>query len=189
MRMSTPRIEPLQEADWNEAATELLAPIAKRGRVLNIFRTLAQHSDLARRWMVFANHILGKSTLSSRDRELLILRIGYLCQAEYEWGQHVAIARRIGMNDAEILLAKTGPKTAGISELDRLLLSATDELHADSHISDDTWNGLSNHYSTQQLMDLVFTVGQYNLVSMALNSFGVQLDDGIGGWDIDGDGK
>ena len=189
MRMNTPRIEPLQEADWNEATTELLAPIAKRGRVLNIFRTLAQHSDLARRWMVFANHILGKSTLSSRDRELLILRIGYLCQAEYEWGQHVAIARRIGMSDAEILLAKTGPKTAGIGELDRLLLSATDELHADSHISDDTWNGLSNHYSTQQLMDLVFTVGQYNLVSMALNSFGVQLDEGIGGWDIDGDGK
>ena len=57
MRMNTPRIEPLQEADWNEATTELLAPIAKRGRVLNIFRTLAQHSDLARRWMVFANHI------------------------------------------------------------------------------------------------------------------------------------
>lgn len=119
MRMNTPRIQPLQEADWNEATTELLAPIAKRGRVLNIFRTLAQHSDLARRWMVFANHILGKSTLSSRDRELLILRIGYLCQAEYEWGQHVAIARRIGMSDAEILLAKTGPTTAGISELDR----------------------------------------------------------------------
>ena len=49
--------------------------------------------------------------------------------------------------------------------------------------------GLSNHYSTQQLMDLVFTVGQYNLVSMALNSFGVQLDEGIGGWDISGDPK
>ena len=68
MRMKTPRIEPLRESDWSEATAALLAPIAKRGRVLNIFRTLAQHSDLARRWMVFANHILGKSTLSGRDR-------------------------------------------------------------------------------------------------------------------------
>jgi alkylhydroperoxidase family enzyme len=93
------------------------------------------------------------------------------------------------MSDAEILAAKTGPETEGISELDRLLLRATDELHSDAHVSDATWSGLSEHYSTQQLMDLVFTVGQYNLVSMALNSFGVQLDEGIGGWDIGGGSK
>ena len=93
------------------------------------------------------------------------------------------------MSDAEILAAKTGPETEGISELDRLLLRATDELHSDAHLSDDTWSGLSEHYSTQQLMDLVFTIGQYNLASMALNSFGVQLYEGIGGWDIGGGSK
>lgn len=184
MRVNTPRIAPLQESEWDEEITALLAPMAKSGRVLNIFRTLAQHSNLARRWMVFANHILGKSTLTPRDRELLILRIGFLCKAEYEWGQHVEIARRIGMSDEEILLAKSGPETEGIADLDRLLLLATDELRADAHVSDQTWAGLSQYYSTQQLMDLVFTVGQYNLVSMALNSFGVQLDQGVGGWDI-----
>ncbi|MFM8353710.1 MAG: carboxymuconolactone decarboxylase family protein, partial [Gammaproteobacteria bacterium] len=68
--------------------------------------------------------------------------------------------------------------------LDRLLLAATDELHADAHVSDATWAGLSRHLDTQQLMDLVFTVGQYNLVSMALNSFGVQPDAGLPGWDV-----
>ena len=92
-----------------------------------------------RRWLVFANHILGKSTLAVRERELIILRIGYLCQSEYEWGQHVVIAREAGMTDDEIRLAKTGPDTEGISELDRLLLQATDELHADAHVSDATW--------------------------------------------------
>ena len=74
--------------------------------------------------------------------------------------------------------------TDGLSELDRLLLLAADELHADAHISDSTWNGLSGLLNTQQLMDVVFTVGQYNLVSMALNSFGVQLDEGLPGWDV-----
>ncbi len=88
------------------------------------------------------------------------------------------------MSDAEIRSAKTGPDTPGLAEFDRLLLRATDELHADAHVSDATWAGLCEHLSTEQLMDLVFTVGQYNLVSMALNSFGVQLDEGLPGWDV-----
>ena len=184
MRLDQPRIKALSEQEWSAEATELLRPFAERGSVFNIFRTLANHPSLGKRWMVFANHILGKSTLSVRDRELLILRIGYLCQAGYEWGQHVVIARQAGMSDDEIRSCKTGPSTEGISELDKLLLQATDELHSDAHVSTETWHGLSEYYNTQQLMDLVFTVGQYNLVSMALNSFGVQLDDGLPGWDV-----
>ena len=184
MRLKQPRIKALQNDEWSAEAAEVMQPFVKQGRIFNIFRTMANHPGLAKRWMVFANHILGKSKLSVRDRELLILRIGFLCQAGYEWGQHVLIARQAGMSDDEIRLAKTGPETAGISDLDRLLLQATDELHADAHISDETWNGLSAHYSTEQMMDLVFTVGQYNLVSMALNSFGVQPDEGLPGWDV-----
>ncbi len=185
MRMTTPRISPLNDDQCDEDAKALLAPIAKNGRVLNIFRTLANHSSLARRWMVFANHILGKSTLPEKERELVILRIGYLCQSGYEWGQHVVIARRVGMTDEEIIYSKSGPSTPGLSPLYRLLLQATDELHADAHISDETWQGLAEHLTQQQLMDLVFTVGQYNLVSMALNSFGVQLDQGVPNWDLE----
>ena len=52
-------------------------------------------------------------------------------------------------------------------------------MHADAFIRDETWNALSKHYDTQQMMDLVFAVGQYNLVSMALNSFGVQPEPGL----------
>ena len=184
MRLDKPRIPALEADQWDEDAQDLMKPFAGRGKVLNIFKTLANHPDLARRWMVFANHILGKSKLAVRERELIILRIGYLCQAGYEWGQHVLIAREAGMSDEEIRTARTGPDTPGLSELDRLLLQATDELHADAHVSDATWQGLSEHLSTQQLMDVVFTVGQYNLVSMALNSFGVQADEGLPGWDV-----
>ena len=184
MRLQEPRIPPLEADQWDDDAQQLMQPFVSQGRIFNIFKTLSNHPDLARRWMVFANHILGKSTLDVRERELVILRIGYLCQAGYEWGQHVMIARDAGMTDAEIRSAKTGPDTPGLSELDRLLLQATDELHADAHVSDDTWEGLSKHYSPQQMMDLVFTIGQYNLVSMALNSFGVQLDEGLPGWDV-----
>ncbi len=185
MRLDKPRVEALDESQWSDEAAQIMAPFVEQGRVFNIFRTLTNHPDLAKRWMVFANHILGKSTLNVRDRELLILRIGYLCQAGYEWGQHVQIARQADMSDAEIRSCQTGPQTPGLSETDRLLLQAADELHEDAHVTDATWRGLAKHYNTQQLMDIVFTVGQYNLVSMALNSFGVQLDDGLPGWDLE----
>ena len=184
MRLDAARIRPLEADEWDEDAKIAMQAFVDAKSDFNIFKTLTNHSALMRRWMVFANHVLFKQTLALRERELLILRIGYLCQAGYEWGQHVQVARKGGMSDDEIRLAKTGPDTPGISELDKLLLRATDELHADSFITDKTWNALSEHLSTEQMMDVVFTVGQYNLVSMALNSFGVQADEGLPGWDI-----
>ena len=182
MRVSKPRVQPLQMDQWDATAKEIMGRVD--GEPLNIFKTLANHSGLMKRWMVFANHILGKSTLPVRERELIILRIGYLCKSGYEWGQHVLIARRAKMTDDEIRRIKSGADANGWSEAERLLLKATDELYADAHVSDATWQGLAKHFNTQQLMDIVFTIGQYNLVSMALNSFGVQADPGLPGFDI-----
>ena len=179
MKLAKPRLEPLQADQWNDTVRDIMKPMLARGEVFNIFKTLAYHPDLMRRWLVFGNHILFKSTLPARERELLILRIGWLCQAEYEWGQHVRIGLQAGLTKEEIHRIKAGPDAAGWNERDQVLLKATDELHKEAHISDATWQGLSKHYNTQQLMDIVFTVGQYNLVSMALNKLGVQLDEGL----------
>jgi alkylhydroperoxidase family enzyme len=176
MRLSKPRIPALKPEQWGEQAREIMQPLVERGSDYNVFRTLVNHPGLARRWLVFANHVLGKSSLPDRERELLILRIGHLCRAGYEWNKHADISRFLGLTEEEIESSKTGPETPGLSDLDRLLFQATDELHDDAHIADATWQGLSKHLDTEQLMDLVFTVGQYNMVSMALNSFGVQPD-------------
>lgn len=181
MRVTQARIEPLDPAKMDAETKEIMA---KAGQDLNIFRTMANHPKLLKRFLVFGGHILGRSTLAPRERELVILRIGYLCQAGYEWTQHVRIAREVGMSDEEIRLARTGPETPGISEADKALLQATDELHHDKHISDVTWTALAKHFNTQQLMDIVMTAGQYTMVSMALNSFGVQLEKGEVEWDV-----
>jgi len=181
VRLSTPRIPPLP-------VEELDPEIRKRlgdGPVLNIFRTLAQHPRLMKRWLVFGNHVLGRSSLPARQRELVILRIGWLCRSPYEWGQHVRIALGSGLSQAEIDRIPLGPDAAGSgagsswSELERALLRATDELHADAFISNPTWAVLAAHLDTHQLMDLIFAVGQYNLLSMALNSLGVQPEPGL----------
>jgi 4-carboxymuconolactone decarboxylase len=175
MRLDKPRLEPLAD---DQLDPELRVRFGD-GPILNIFRTLAHHPGLAKRWLVFGNHVLAKSSLPARERELLILRIGWLCRAGYEWGQHVVIGKASGLTDEEIARIAKGPDAPGWSAGDRALLRATDELHADAFVSDATWAELAKVWSTQQLMDLVFTVGQYNLVSMALNSFGVQPEPGL----------
>jgi alkylhydroperoxidase family enzyme len=177
-----PRIPPVQKEHWTPDQKAILEPLERQKRLYNVFSTMANHPDLARDWLVFANHVLRKCTLPPRDREILILRIGWLCGAEYEWAQHVRIGKAVGLSDDDLKHIQQGPEAAGASQHDRLLLKAVDELHADSFIGDETWNALAASYDTRQLMDLVFAVGQYNLVSMALNSFGVQLDPGLEGF-------
>ena len=176
MRLSKPRIPPMSPDEWTEEQRDMLT----RGnpkRVLNVFATLARHTDLYRRWSPFGNHVLYKSTLSPRDREIAILRIGWLCRSGYEFAQHIRVGKNAGLTDAEIERIKVGADAPGWSELEQLILRAADELHGDSFIGDATWSGLAKHYNTNQLIDLVFTVGQYTMVSMALNTFGVQLEE------------
>lgn len=183
MRLEKPRLAPLPEAEWNDDVRAALAAAgAPAGsRPLNIFATLAHHPKLLKRWLVFGAHVLGKSTLSPRDRELAILRVGWLCRAGYEWGQHVLIARAAGIEDAEIERVGAGPGAAGWAPNEAALLRAVDELHADSFVSDASYAALAAHYDVRQILDLIFCVGQYQLVSMALNTLGVQLDPGVAG--------
>jgi len=178
MRLEKPRVEPLALERMDEETRETFGGQAP----INIFRSLAHHPKLMKRWLVFGAHVLGKSTLPPRERELVILRVGWKCRSEYEFGQHTVIGRDAGLRDEEIRRVTEGPDAPAWSELDRLLLRATDELLDDSFISDATWAALGAHLDTQQLLDLIFAVGQYNLVSMALNSLGVQLDEGVPGF-------
>lgn len=176
MRLSKPRIPPLPEAEWSDEQRELLTRGRTDVKVLNVFGTLVRHTDLYKRWLPFGTQILFKSTLPPRERELLILRIGHLCNAKYEFHHHVAIGEQAGLTDEDIQSIQHGPASPHWTEFDRLLISAVDELHDDAFISDATWDGLTKRYNTNQMFDLVFTVGQYMMVSMALNSFGVQLE-------------
>jgi 4-carboxymuconolactone decarboxylase len=181
-RLSEPRIPPLTKAEWGEDARLLLEPIEKDGRLINVYKTLARHPKLFDRFTQFGGYILRDSTLPPREREIVILRIGWLCRAEYEFGRHRMVGLGAGLTEDEVRRITKGPDAAGWDAFDATLLRAADELHRDAFVTDATWAALSERYDTHQLMDLVFTVGQYNLVSMALNSFGVQLEEGVAGF-------
>ncbi|HXF40343.1 MAG TPA: carboxymuconolactone decarboxylase family protein [Blastocatellia bacterium] len=182
MHLTDPRIPPLPESEWNDEQKELLESVRRDGHVYNIFATLARHPQLLKRWLVFAGHVLSKSTLPAREREIVILRMGWLCRAQYEWGHHVAIGKQAGLTDDDIKRIQEGPNAAGLDPFEAILLQAVDELHSNTFIGDATWKALTERYNTQQIMDLIFAAGQYKLVSMALNSLGVQLEDGFEGF-------
>lgn len=186
MKLSKPRIPPAGYDDLDEATRALLGFNRSDGekRPDNVFTTFAQNPELFKNFIVFGSYILAGSTLPARDREIAILRIGWLCQSEYEWAQHTEIGRRCGLSDVEIAKITEGDRAEGWTEKESTLIRAVDELHQDAFIGDQTWTRLGQYYDTRQLMDLVFTVGQYQMVSMALNTFGVQLDDRLTGFPV-----
>lgn len=183
MTQHEPRIPPLREAEWSEEQQRTLGHAYRKGGFYNLVGTLARHPEASKRIGQVTAHVLGPtSTLPARDRELLILRTAWLCRAEYEWAQHVLIARRAGLTDVEIERCRQGPEADGWRPFEASLVRAADELHADQCISDTTWAALVEAYDTRQMMDVVFAVGQYTLVAMALKSFGTPLDEGLVGF-------
>jgi alkylhydroperoxidase family enzyme len=181
--MSPPRIQPLPEDEWDGDIAEMLsAPLAGTAPPLgehNIFRTLARHPELFRRWAQFGGYLLVRGELPPADRELMILRTAVRCRCSYEWGQHVRIASRLGIERDAIDRVLRGPDAPGWSEHQAALLRAVDELHDGARLSDVTWDALRARYDDAQMIELLMLIGQYHMVAFALNSLGVELDEGL----------
>ena len=175
-RLQTPRVAPLGK---EERTPEQQALLASRPD-FNVYKTLAHDVDLYNRWSPLGRFVLDGSSLPPREREIVMLRMGWLCQSEYEWAQHARIAKaQAGLSNQDVHRIAEGPAAAGWSDFERTLLRMVDELRYDTMISDATWNALRAKYSVQQVIEALYTAAQYQLVSMALNTLGVQLDPGL----------
>ncbi|MEV8540756.1 carboxymuconolactone decarboxylase family protein [Streptomyces sp. NPDC051572] len=163
------RIPPVPYDDWDHEVFSVINPNRKlpQANVLGIFQ---RHPALARAFLTFNMH-LNTTALPVRVRELAVLRVAWRRGSRYEWASHVLIGRKAGVTEAEIDEVRTGADT--------LLNRAVDELDADSGLSDATYAALAADLDEHQLMDLVFTIGAYTMLTMALNTFGVELDPAI----------
>jgi 4-carboxymuconolactone decarboxylase len=178
----TPRIEPLTESQWNEKQQQLLNPFKIDGHVFNLFSTLARNPALLEAMNPQGFYLLRGSSIPPREREMLILRIAWLAQSEYEFGQHTVIALQAGLSIEEITRITQGPDVKAWTGFEASLLLAVDELHQNSVISDATWIDLTKQYNDIQIMDMIATVGQYRMLAMLLNSLKINLDEGIPGY-------
>lgn len=187
-----PRLAPLAPSDWPAEMRGALAalrpaeprhaspPTEGRPKALNALGLLAHHPTLTTAYNTFNGHILFGTTLSPRQRELLVLRVAAVRGSDYEWAQHAVLAGDVGLSPDEVArIADLDDRDAGWSALEAALVRAVDELLADADVSDTTWAVLAAELDDQQLMDLVFTVGAYDLLAMAFRTFRVPLDDDL----------
>ena len=191
--MTGGRLQPIPPAEWSRELTEGLrealrpsnprhpaSPLdASSPKGLNAMGVLAHHPELTNAYNQLIRHALYFTTISIRQRELLILRVAHLRDSRYEWAQHVYQAGTAGVAADEVARVRMGPSAEGWTALERALLSAADELVADARIADDTYAALAAELDAQQLMDVVFTVGAYDVFAMALRTFDVELDDDL----------
>jgi alkylhydroperoxidase family enzyme len=129
---------------------------------------------LYRRHTELAFQLYG-GALAARDRELIILRTGWLCKAPYEWGEHVRIGKRVGLTAEEIERVRTGSTALGWDENDRAILSAVEQLRENAMISDETWAVLARRLDERQLIELPILVGQYQGLAYLQNALRLRL--------------
>jgi alkylhydroperoxidase family enzyme len=189
--MTTDALQP--EGGWADAARLRLPapPPAQRGA---LFRTASLFSRFLGRpevpdvisvlhinprlfwpWLLFASRLMPFGRLPPALREKIILRTGWNCRCRYEWGQHVDIALRNGVSDAEIVQVADGPR-AFTDRHERALMLACDELCGDKCVSEATWQILAEKYSEKSLIEIVLLVGHYEMVAGFLNSAGLMLE-------------
>ncbi|WP_428340647.1 carboxymuconolactone decarboxylase family protein [Mycobacterium sp.] len=177
------RLSPLQADQWDDAARHAVSVMLPEERrnpadAGTLLSTLVRHPKLTRAYLKYSTYLLYGSTLPPRIRELLILRVAHRRDCAYEWSHHVEMSKDVGLTDTDVEAARTGRAD---NALDSALLCAVDELDEKSKISDQTWAALGERLDEQQRMDLVFTIGNYIALAMALNTFGVEVEDDFDG--------
>jgi 4-carboxymuconolactone decarboxylase len=185
------RISPLSPKEWpTEFRTALAAlrpanarhaplPTEDRPKGRNVLGTWAHHPELAQAYFTLNGHVLLATTLSERQRELLVLRVAAVRKSGYEWAQHVFVGRDVGLSDEEIGRVAYGPDAPFWSEQDAALLRAVDELILDGGISASTFTVLTAELDVKQILDLICTVGTYETLARVFASLEVEMDDDI----------
>lgn len=174
-----PRIAPLTEPS-PEVAAQLARAFGDR-RPLNIFTTLARAPKMLEAVLRLGGPLLSGKGIPPREREIVVLRVGWRAGSVYEFGQHTVLGRQAGLTDEEITRL-TEDSLDGWDEGDRLLVAMADDLHADDRVGEAAWTGLAERWDEQHLIELLVLAGFYRLVSGFLNSVGVELDPGTPGW-------
>ncbi len=177
-RPATPRLAPIPAvaAKAREAMAEL--PV----NAVNLMATMAHNGEVARGINRLAQATVVDGGVPRRQVEIAVLRMGWNCQAVYEFGQHSLFGRDAGLTDAEIY-ATTRPISEGAwPDAERAVLGLVDDLYADDCIRDSTWAEVTEHFSAGDIVQLIAAAGCYRLICGLANSTGVELDEGVPGW-------
>jgi 4-carboxymuconolactone decarboxylase len=177
-RPSSPRLEPIPEAAARARERSAESP----ANAINVAATLAHNRVVSRAVGNSAGLLLNEGTVAPRQRELAILRMGWNCEAVYEFGQHTLFGRSVGLSDDEIWFVTRPLSEGSWAAADRAVLQLVDDLYTDDCVGDAAWSEAAQHFTPSEVLEFIAAAGCYRLVSGLLNSCGVVLDDGVPGW-------
>lgn len=147
------------------------------GRVLNLFKIMARCPQIGRRFLQLGNAILFKGILPPHLRELAILRVGLINKANYEWTQHVPIALRAGVRQAQIEALPDWRKSTEFSDMEKAVLVYTDEETMNIRVSDETFNDVRKYFSEEAVVELTTTIAYYGMVCRILEALQIELEE------------
>jgi 4-carboxymuconolactone decarboxylase len=181
-----PRIPSLPFAEWDDDARKILPRYLRRPELYEseggdrpmpaALGHYAHHLRLGEAWLNFSDVFAKDPVLDPRYREILVLRVAWRTRSEYEWSQHVRIGQQFGLTPEHVQAAMDGPGAEVWTPLERALVSATDEMIERFVVSDATWQQLSSHFGTKELIELLYVVGSYLCLAVVTNSVGLKAD-------------
>jgi alkylhydroperoxidase family enzyme len=175
-----PRLPPLEPEDFPEAVKEMFArwttgPFkeADRNPVLKTFAHAPQTADL---FSALNIHLLLTNSVPVRQRQIAIMRTAWITRARYMWSSHLRTSLGFGLEPELFAPLQVGASDPYFTDFERTIIRATEELVNDRLISEANWQALSAEWSSEQLIDFMFTVGAYVLSAGVMRSTGVQRE-------------
>jgi len=186
MTKSKPRVPPVKRSEWTDQMRDFFAVMDgpegwENGPSREVIKYLAQHPVLSRRFMAFGRHVLAESLLPHRERELVTLYIGWTTKSDYEWLSHVAFGLTVGLTEADIEAVKEGPDSPYWSDADRTLLRAVDQMRENYDLDDELWDSLARDYDLRQMMEWLYTIGNYMVFAAVFNALRIPLEPDMAG--------
>ena len=177
-----PNIPYITDADIEQhrVPADLVAAIRARranGSLLNLDRMLLHSPPLARGWNTYLGAIRRDLNVSPRLRELAICAVAKLNRAEYEWLQHAPEFLSAGGTQAQLDTLQNIDTAPGngivFSELQRLVLTLTEEMSRHIDVRPATIMELRNHLPDREVAEIVGVIAAYNMVSRYLVALGI----------------
>jgi AhpD family alkylhydroperoxidase len=142
----------------------------------HLMDVIGQHKLLFLAWLPYSGVLLNWGKLSRRDAELVILRVGHLRDCEYELQQHRRLARSRGLDDETQARIFAGPDSDGLTDKQRVLITATDEFVVTRSMSPETWGALATHLDRKQLIEFCMLAAQYDGLAATMATLKIPLD-------------
>lgn len=166
------RIAPVEPENFTAEQAELVGD----WKHLVFSRVIVNNPKMYRTFVPHIEAVIAKTSLPPRDRQAIVLRTLAICNDTYELAHHLTISRNAGLSEEEIGAFQSGAGDC-LTDFDRTLIAATDELEHDQFVRDATWEALAARYSVEQLMEVVFVAGCYQTMAMLTKTLGMQIEE------------